>query len=143
MNKDDLVEIKRIFPCSKRTLFDAWSKPSVMAQWFFAGQERLKDSTVSNSFTVGGRYDLTMHMPGSDVSMHGTYTHINRYSEISFTWNSHIANESLVELIFRELSPNRTEMTLSHTLFPSRESRDQHEYGWGKCVDSLELFLDA
>ena len=139
----DIVEIKRMFPCSKRTLFDAWSKPSVMAIWFFAAQNRLKNSTVTNSFTVGGKYALTMHMPNSDVHMHGEYKVINRYNEICFSWNSHIANESLVELSFKELSANRSELTLRHSQFPSQESRDQHGQGWVGCLDSLAVYLGA
>lgn len=139
----DIVEIKRVFPCSKRALFDAWSKPSLMARWFFAAQNRLKESTVTNSFTVGGKYSLTMHMPNSDVQMHGEYKAIVRYTEICFSWNSHIANESLVQLQFKELSPNRSELTLRHSLFPSKESRDQHAGGWAGCLDSLGLYLEG
>lgn len=137
----DTVQVKRIFPCDKRTLFDAWSKPAVMAKWFFAGEEMTKPSTVVNSFTVGGRYDLTMHLAGGDVSMFGTYKLINRYSEIHFTWNSHNAHDSLVELTFKEVSPNRTELILKHSLFPSEESRAAHTIGWGRCLDRLEALL--
>ena len=147
MNKDSpkngTVEIKRTFNCNKRALFDAWSNPKLMACWFFAAQERLKNSTVVNSFTVGGTYELTMHLPSGEPHIHGTYKHINRYSEISFTWNSPIANESLVELTFKELSPNRTEFTLKHSLFPSEESRNQHANGWAGCIESLEIYLEA
>ena len=137
------VEIKRTFNCSKRALFDAWSNPKLMARWFFAGQDRLRESTVVNSFTVGGKYELTMHLPSGEPHMHGTYRHINRYGAISFTWNSPIANESLVELTFKELSPNRTELTLKHSLFPSEASRDQHANGWAGCIESLEIYLAA
>jgi uncharacterized protein YndB with AHSA1/START domain len=139
----DVVELKRIFPCSKRDLFEAWSKPSVMAKWFYAGAEMTRPSTVVNSFTVGGRYELTMHMPNADVVMHGVYRHINRYNEIHFTWNSHNAHDSLVELTFRELSPNRTELILRHSLFPSEESRAAHNSGWQRCFDRLEEMLAA
>jgi uncharacterized protein YndB with AHSA1/START domain len=50
----DPVVIKRVFPCNKRQLFEAWSKPSVVAKWFFSSQEPLQQSTFSNTFTVGG-----------------------------------------------------------------------------------------
>ena len=142
MNNNNSIEIKRIMACSKRALFEAWSKPAIMGRWFFAGQDRLKDSTVINRFVVGGTYELTMHMPDGDKYMHGHYKLINRYSAISFSWNSPIANESLVELTFKELSPNRAELTLRHSLFPSQKSRDQHEGGWQLCLDSLTGYLE-
>ncbi|SDE03270.1 MULTISPECIES: SRPBCC family protein [Kordiimonas] len=142
MTNDPLV-LKRVMPCGKRQLFDAWSRPTIMSAWFFADQKAVKPSTVESSFTVGGKWSLTMHMENSEPHMHGEYREINRYNRIVFTWNSHIATDSIVELTFRELSPNRTEMTLMHTHFPNEESRTSHDNGWNMCLDSLEKYLAA
>ena len=133
--------LKRVFPCSKRRLFDAWSQPSQMTRWFFGSQQPRKPSTVSNTFTVGGQYEVVMHMQTGDYRMTGTYRAINRYYQIAFTWSSHIIENSLVDLQFRELSPNRTELTLTQTQFPSEEVRTSHLNGWGLCLDNLERFV--
>ncbi|MDV7339740.1 SRPBCC domain-containing protein [Terasakiella sp. A23] len=137
----DPVVIKRTFACTKRQLFDAWSKPELMAQWFYAGATLHTQSTVTSSFVVGGAYELIMHDLDQDHVMSGTYKTIIRYSHISFTWTSMMATDSLVALEFKELSPNRTEMTLTHSDFPSEESRNAHNEGWGRCLASLEKFL--
>ena len=134
---DDLV-IKRTFNCPKRTLFDAWSQPPIMARWLFAAREDFCESTVTSSFTVGGKYSITMHMPSSDVHMFGEYTAITRYSQIAFTWSSPVISNSRVNLAFQEKSANRTDFTLTHTLFPSQEIRAQHGEGWLACLDNLE-----
>lgn len=134
---DDLV-IKRTFNCPKRTLFDAWSQPSIMAKWLFARREDFCDSTVTNSFTVGGKYSIIMHMPSSDVRLFGEYTNITRYSQIAFTWSSPVISNSRVNLAFQELSANRTQFTLTHALFPSEDIRAQHGEGWLACLDNLE-----
>lgn len=135
------VVIKRIFPCNKRTLFDAWSQPSIMARWFYAGLEKRQNSTVKNNFTVGGHYELTMHGLEEDHHMTGVYREIIRYSQISFTWTSILAVDSLVELVLKELSPNRSEMILTHTLLPSEESRTAHHGGWERCLENLESYI--
>lgn len=135
------VVIKRVFPCNKRQLFEAWSTPSVVAKWFFSSQEPLRQSTFSNTFTVGGRYELIMHLQTGEYRMHGEYRYINRYNNITFTWNSHIVENSLVKLDFRELSPNRTEMTLTHSQFTDQDIRLRHMDGWGRCLGNLELFI--
>ena len=134
--------IKRVLPCGKRQLFDAWSQASVMSQWFFAQQNCKLPSTVNNSFTVGGDYEVIMHMETGDHRHYGTYRVISRYSHIAFTWNSHIVKDSLVELDFRELSTNRTEMTLTHTLFPDDDVRSMHAAGWEGCLGNLIRLLD-
>ena len=135
---DDVV-IRRNFNCSKRILFEAWSQPSIMAKWLFARREDFCEATVSNSFTVGGSYSIIMHLPTNDVRLFGEYTAITRYNRIAFTWSSPVLRNSLVELAFLELSPNRTQFTLTHTLFPSDEIRGQHSDGWQACLDNLEL----
>jgi uncharacterized protein YndB with AHSA1/START domain len=133
----DPVLIKRVLPCSKRQLFDAWSKPSIMTQWFYASQKPVAPSTVNNSFTVGGNYEVIMHMETGDYRHYGSYLAIRRYSHIAFTWNSHIVQDSRVELDFRELSPNRTELRLTHTQFPDAEVRGKHISGWEGCLGNL------
>jgi len=135
---DDVV-VRRVFNCPKRTLFDAWSQPSVMSKWLFARRESFCESTVSNSFTVGGSYSIIMHMPSGDVRLFGEYTNINRYSCIAFTWSSPVINNSRVTLDFKELSVNRTEFILTHSLFPSADIRAQHTEGWNACLDNLQL----
>ena len=137
----DPIVIKRVLPCSKRKLFDAWSKPSLMTQRFFSSQQPSASTTVNNSFTVGGNFEVIMHMQSGDYRHYGEYRAIYRYNHIAFTWNSHIVQDSLVELDFRELSPNRTELTLTHTQFPNDEVRGNHVTGWSECLDNLVLFL--
>lgn len=139
----DPVVIKRIFPCSKRELFDAWSRPSLLARWFFASQEPRQPSTVTANFTVGGHYEVIMHHATGDFRHHGEYRAINRYHHIAFSWNSHLVENSLVTLDFRELSPNRTELTLTHTQFPDAEVRGKHVDGWTRCLDNLQRLLEA
>ncbi len=133
---DDLV-IKRRFKCSKRQLFDAWSKPAIMSNWLFGRRENFCQSTITNSFTVGGDYRVTMHMKDNDVHIHGTYTEINRYNRIAFTWTSSVAANSQVTLDFVELSANRSELTLTHNLFTSEAARSSHDGGWNVCLDHL------
>ncbi len=134
---DDLV-IKRTFNCPKRTLFDAWSQPAIMSKWLFAQREDFCESTVTSSFTVGGKFSITMHLPAGDVQLFGEYTAIVRYSQIAFTWSSPVISDSRVDLAFKERSANRTDFTLTHTLFPSDEIRAQHGEGWLACLDNLE-----
>ena len=137
----DPVVIKRVLPCAKRQLFDAWSKPALMQQWFFSSQQPRQPSSVTSSFTVGGQYEVVMHLQSGDYRMHGEYREILRYHRIAFTWSSHIIVDSLVELDFKALSPNRTEMTLTHTQFPNDTVRGQHIEGWARCLDNLTQFV--
>ena len=143
MNNDQLV-IKRVFNCSKRDLFDAWSQAGLMSKWFFASPTKVKDSSVESQFHLGGQWSVTMYFEdGTNSSLHGQYKEIDRYSKISFSWNSAIASDGLVELFFKELSVNRAELKLVHSIFPSQESRQMHNQGWDACLANLEKFVET
>ena len=135
------VVIKRILPCTKRQLFEAWSKPALMVRWLFASQQPKAPSTVNNSFTVGGAFEVVMHLQTGDYRHYGEYQAIERYSHIAFSWSSHIVQNSLVALDFKELSPNRTLLTLTHSQLPDEAVRGKHTEGWTRCLQNLEPLL--
>lgn len=143
-NNPSSLEISRTFKCSKRQLFDAWSSPTIMSRWFFADSNRCRDSDVEVDFRVNGAYSLVMYFESGDSSrIHGTYKEILRYTVIRFTWNSVNATDSEVELNFRELSPNRSELKLVHRLLPDETSRTLHGNGWELCLANLLALVDA
>lgn len=135
------VVIKRILPCNKRQLFDLWSKPELMLRWLFASQQPKAPSTVNNSFAVGGAFEVVMHLQNGDYRHYGEYQAIQRYSHIAFSWSSHIVQNSLVALDFKELSPNRTLLTLTHSQFTDEAVRGKHTDGWTRCLQNLQPLL--
>ena len=99
--KNDELTIRKKFNCSKRNLFDAWSKASILTKWFFAASEKFKDSSVECNFVVNGAFAITMYFEnGTDSKIQGEYKAIDRYSHIAFSWTSSIATDSLVKLYF-------------------------------------------
>ena len=146
MNKNTLV-IKKEFGLSKRALFDAWSKPEVMRQWFFAGEKGENYCTVENQFSTNGKYKIVMFFKnqGKDKSSaehFGEYLEINRYNTIVFTWNNELVSGAIVKLSFKELSNNKSELTLEHSLFPTQEIKQLHNTGWDACLANLEEFAN-
>jgi len=137
MKQHQLV-LKRIFSLSKRELFDAWSKPDIMCRWFYGSNSEQASCSIENSFVTNGSYKLVMHFETNDFEIHGKYLEINRYNLIVFTWNNALVSETQVSLAFKELSPNRTELTLTHEFLPSTALRDNHIEGWTICFDNLE-----
>jgi uncharacterized protein YndB with AHSA1/START domain len=135
------VVIKRILSCSKRQLFDLWSKPELMTRWFFSSQQPKAPSTVSNSFALGGAFEVVMHQANGDYRHYGDYQAIQRYSHIAFSWNSQIVQNSVVTLDFKELSPNKTLLTLTHSQLPDEAVRAKHTEGWTRCLQNMEPVL--
>ena len=55
---DDGISIRRILHAPCKQVFEAWTRPELMARWFFAGNGWT--TKVSADVRVGGRYELTM-----------------------------------------------------------------------------------
>ena len=123
-------------PASK--LFDAWLDPARLAT-FMLPKPGMPQPEVSIDARVGGRFDILMDTGESKIPHHGEYLEIDRPNRLVFSWNSPFSVEgSKVTIEFTENSTGETEITLTHTKFPSEESRNNHEAGWGNILSSLE-----
>jgi uncharacterized protein YndB with AHSA1/START domain len=49
-------------------------------------------------------------------------------------------HETLVTVTFRAMGP-KTELTLRHEGFETKDSRDSHMGGWSGCLDKLAEYL--
>lgn len=135
--------VKRKFNLPKRQLFDAWSRPEIMRKWFYASDLHENCCSVENQFTTNGYYKITMHFQNDETVIQGKYLEINRYNSIVFTWSNSIVKDSKVSLQFRSLSPNTTELTLTHSQLPTHEVVQLHNQGWTKCLENLNIIANA
>lgn len=135
------IEIIRMLSASCEDVFEAWTDPALMAQWFFAHPSWSVE--VETDFRVGGSYSLNMKSPdGEEFHTHGEYREIKAPTRLVFTWSSYLVKDTLVTL---ELRPDgdRTELRLTHDFLDSEPVRQRHHQGWVGCLDSLERFTDA
>jgi uncharacterized protein YndB with AHSA1/START domain len=136
------IVVRRTFPASCDRLFQAWSRPELMAQWFYPAPGWRAE--VAADFRAEGRYRVAMHDPAGAVHVQeGVYREIRPVSRLVFTWTCLELGvaDSLVTLTFRaqgELS----ELTLTHELPDDPAILREHEGGWNGCLASLARFID-
>jgi uncharacterized protein YndB with AHSA1/START domain len=141
--------LTRSFDAPRERVFDAWLDPSMIGSWM--GPRVVKAETKELTPKVGGRYRI--HMKGADGSdgptIAGTYREIVRPERLVFTWawetahpHGNAGHETLVTLTFKERG-GKTEMTLRHDRFESKESRESHNQGWNASFDKLAERLAA
>ena len=118
-------------------VFQAWSDPQFMRQWFFPGEMRCE---ATLDFRPGGAYELRMIAKDGEYVHHGHYREIVDQRHISFTWNSHVATDTLVSVTFESIG-ERTLLTLVHSHFQEPEQQRLHEQGWTGCLTNLDRFF--
>jgi uncharacterized protein YndB with AHSA1/START domain len=141
MTADTPLQIVRVLPAPIRKVFDAWTDPTQMARWFFAGENWRAE--VTNELRVGGQFSVAMITDtGVRLVCSGVYQVIEPPARLVFTWSSYAVTDTLVTLALRDIGGS-TELTLSHEGLVDAAIRESHSQGWGGCLASLERYLAA
>jgi len=134
------LEVRRIFPYPRVRVFQAWTHPLLLKQWFRPGAQ-LTTPQVEVDLRVGGRYRITMqHRDGQTYTVGGIYQTIEPPKKLAFTWlweGEAAELETLVTIEFIEHAANETEVILSHRGFAQERTRQQHEEGWQNTLTQL------
>lgn len=135
------VSLVRLLKAQPEQVFAAWTRPELMARWFFP--DRRWTATITSELRVGGRWEVLMRdETGTPHNQFGEYREIVPGSRLVFTWSCPDlgVTDSVVTV---ELTPqgSGTELRLSHELPPDPNVRRGHEEGWQGCLGSLEAML--
>lgn len=137
--------LKRTYPVPQQRVFDAWTKPEMLRQWFAAGDDYV-GSLAEVDFRVGGTYRIAMSHVTKNVvhTATGVYREIRSPERLVFTWkwDGSDAVETLVTIEFRAKGSS-TEMVFTHEFFPDADARNRHETGWVGCFDKLGRVLEG
>src|SRR6267142_1750358 len=112
------LEITRFISAPLARVYDAWTDPARLKQWF--GPENVRTRNITAEVRVGGKYRWDVITQEDDEA-----------------W------ENWTSVVTVELFEHRggTELRLRHEQLPSEESRDRHSEGWNSLLDQLEQFL--
>lgn len=133
--------LKRTISAPRERVFDAWTSPQLIGQWFCPG-ENYSVAVAAVDLKIGGAFRIGIKDMHQTIRMAtGTYREIKKPEKLVFTWSwEHDPMDTLVTLTFNEMG-NSTELTLKHELLPTPEKREDHAHGWNGCLQSLENFL--
>jgi uncharacterized protein YndB with AHSA1/START domain len=131
------LTLKRRLNASPEKVFTAWTKPETLALWFGPGHCTSVEASID--LRVGGRYHITMVVPGDQHDVMGVYREIVPNERLVFTWHWKTTpeRESQVTIILKP-DCDGTILTLLHELFFDEPARDRHQQGWIGALEKLE-----
>jgi uncharacterized protein YndB with AHSA1/START domain len=146
--QDVVLRLSRRFNAPRERVFEAWTSPEVLKEWWRAGPD-WETPEAEVDLRPGGAYRLAMRDPGSGQ----THTLVGEYREIrpperlvySWTWESNPqemrgCEGSLVTVDFVE-DGDATNVEITHTGFASEEIRDLHVHGWEAVLANLAVLF--
>jgi uncharacterized protein YndB with AHSA1/START domain len=147
-----VLEIRRIFNAPREVVFEAWTNPEQLAQWW--GPKGFTNPRCEADARPGGAIHIDMRAPnGAVYPMSGEFREVTPPERLVFTssalderGNAHFVNLNTIE--FAEFGKNRTMMTL-HAQVLEVISEQALGYlkgmnlGWSLSIDRLEAFLPS
>ena len=133
------LALKRRFKATPAQLFQAWTQPQKMIQWWgVTGHDNAP--IAETDLKVGGHFRVQFWSPdGERQSVSGVYREVvpDRRLVFSWAWQSTPERESQVTI---DLKPDgdSTVLTLTHEQFFDEKARDDHRRGWTLALDNLE-----
>ena len=132
---DLTTTLSRKFAASPEAVFDAWTDAESMGAWF---SPMTTASVPKLDLRVGGEYQIDMHGEDMDYVHTGKYLEVDRPHKLVFTWvSAGTADQETVVTIEIADDGDGSLLTLKHERFPSEESRDNHEKGWGAILEKF------
>lgn len=139
---DREILITRTFDAPAARVFDAWTKPEHVRNWW--GSEDAPLIVCDIDLRVGGMWRYVVgYADGKELGWHGTYREIERPGRLVSTevWELFPDGESVNTMTLTE-EDGTTTMTV-RVLHASKENRDGHlnsgmEAGMQKVLDRLE-----
>jgi uncharacterized protein YndB with AHSA1/START domain len=133
--------VRRSIRASPERLFDAWTQPKHLKQWWGPKSVECVDAEVD--LRVGGSYRIANQFPdGKILWINGEFEIIERPHRLVYTWRVSEAKTAAerVTVTFAALG-EETEVIVVHERIPTEAMRDMHEQGWAGCLDGLVDYL--
>lgn len=138
------LTIKKTFSAPIQLVWEAWSKPEHIPQWW--GPKGMRIKVVAHDFWEGGQWKYIMVMPdGREFTSEGTYTEIDKPNKIITSADFKPMTAGVILQALFEENGEHTNFTFN-VIHPSEEYKKQQEEmgfynGWGSVFDRLEAFL--
>lgn len=138
------TRVTRTLRATPEEVFAAWTEPDQLCQWSCPEGATIDDVQVD--LRVGGAYRIRMRGPeGESYTAFGLYREIDPPNRLVYTWDweeaAHQVGETLVSVDLQPAEESSTDVTVTHSAFPTVEAADGHTVGWTSCCDRLERLL--
>ena len=133
------LSMTRIIRAPKDVVFNAWTKPEYLKQWWGPGKVFCPEAHIE--LKIGGQYRIANQLENGDVIwISGTFSEIDPPDKLVYDWSVGSQGEvpSLVTVTFIT-HDDGTELTITHTGIKDEALRDDHKKGWTGCLEKLEM----
>jgi uncharacterized protein YndB with AHSA1/START domain len=143
-NNSSNLTVSKEFNCSKDALYDAWTQPEQLKQWWKPVGNTLTD--VVNDIKDGG--EVKYMFKDNLLTIDGKYEKVEDHSLLEYTWNWHLKAEHAEGAAYKlsvrfDGDNNSSSITVTQNGFQSEESVQPHRQGWEQGLQQLQDYLSG
>lgn len=138
--------ITRTFNVPARVVFEAWTRPELLARWWAPKSFGLTLLSCEAEVRVGGSYRLVFSHPAAPTPMEfvGRYLEVTPHSRLVWTNEERGGGGQVTTVTFEERGG--TTLLVMHELYPSKEALDEaiasgSTSGFGETFEQLDALL--
>ena len=142
--KNAQLNISRNYPCAIEKVWNAWTEPQALSQWFGPGEPN-SVTRAHLDVQVGGEFDIAFRtQDGLEHNVGGVYQQVEPLRKLVFTWawKSTPDRVSLVTVAMAAV-PGGTQLDFTHERFFDAESARNHTRGWTATFAKLDAAIAA
>lgn len=137
------IQISKEFSVDTAKLFQAWTEPEQLKQWWHPMGNSLKD--VKNDLKKGG--EVTYEFEEAGLVISGNYKEVSPNEKLVYTWNWDLTDNkedaSYTLNITFESKENGSVLHILQEGFSGPEAIKPHQEGWDKGLESLKQYLES
>lgn len=143
INKELKVNAQKSFFVNVDELYNAWTDPEKLKQWWKPMGNSLKK--VTNDLKKGGtvRYEFN----DNKLIISGEYLDVKEKEKLVYTWNWELPEDAIRNASYKlsvnfTTKDNGSEIHVLQENFENEEAMLPHQEGWEKGLSELEQFLN-
>lgn len=131
------LALTKSYPVAVDRLYQAWVDASLVKSWMAPGAMRV--GAVDINLSENGSYAVEMKdVSGEVAQMNGKVLAVEENARLVLQWQwAHADHATEIEVSFRALPDNASEMHLIHRGFQSMDEMQNHQNGWKGCFEKL------
>ena len=141
------ITIRRVYDAPRRLVWDAWTDPEQLAQWWGKRGWSTPASSIALDLRPGGVFRLTSisDEDGTQMPMEGVFREVVEPERLVFEEPAEEAwhGGAVSTLTLTDLGDGRTEMVLRATVHASDDLRRTAEAGMNSALDRLAELLGS
>ncbi len=143
-NKKYEVETSKDFPVAVNRLYEAWTKPEDLKQWWKPMNDSLAD--VTNELNEGGTVSYVFENSGLQIT--GKYAEVVENEKLVYSWDWKFPADAIKDASYNltiqfKGNDNGSTLHVKQEDFKDEEGVLVHRQGWEKSLTDLEQYLSG